>query len=110
MNMKPGINVPNCLFPTVEELGELEKQALTPCENRKEVGTTASYYSLPSGARELQDIISYLDCNAQLGEIGRAWMRYGKCGHSPKMRDINKIIFYAREEKKRLLKYEQSST
>ncbi len=72
----------------------------------KEEGSTASYYELPEGSKEFQDIISYLDCNAQMGEIGRAWMRYGKCSHSPKLRDINKIIFYAQEEKKRLLKYD----
>jgi len=76
---------------------------------KKEDGSTAAYYELPPAAKELQDVISYLDCNAQMGEIGRAWMRYGKCDHSPKLRDINKIIFYAEEEKKRLLKYEQPS-
>lgn len=69
-------------------------------------GTTASYYELPPDAKELQDIISFKDMNAQMGEIFRATMRYGEVAHSAKMRDINKIIFYATEEKKRLEMYE----
>jgi len=70
-------------------------------------GSTASYYELPEGAKELQDIISAKDMNAQMGEIFRACMRYGEVEHSPKLRDIRKIIFYAQEEEKRLLKYEK---
>lgn len=69
-------------------------------------GSTAHYYEIPIGTYELQDLISYLDCNAQMGEIGRAWMRYGKCPHSSKKRDLEKIIFYAQAELKRLEKYE----
>ncbi len=69
-------------------------------------GSTAHYYEIPIGTYELQDLLSYLDCNAQMGEIGRAWMRYGKCPHSSKKRDLEKIIFYAQAELKRLEKYE----
>ena len=69
-------------------------------------GTTASYYELPPEARELQDVISYKNMNSQIGEVFRACMRYGEVEHSSKLRDINKILFYAREEKKRLERYE----
>lgn len=69
-------------------------------------GSTANYYELPSGAKELQDIIAFLNCNSQMGEIGRAWMRYGRCPHSPRERDLKKIIFYAKAELDRLAKYE----
>jgi|GEM_PF-2086759 len=65
-------------------------------------GSTASYYELPAGATELQDLISAHDMNAQMGEIGRAWYRYGRCPHSPKLREVKKIIFYAEAELKRL--------
>lgn len=65
-------------------------------------GSTASYYELPAGARELQDLISHLNLNAQLGEIMRACYRYGRVQHSPKIRDIKKILFYAEAELKRL--------
>ena len=68
-------------------------------------GSTASYYELPDGANELQDIIAYKNMNAQIGEIFRACMRYGQVEHSPQLRDIKKIIFYAEEEKKRLEMY-----
>jgi hypothetical protein len=69
-------------------------------------GATASYYELPEEAKELQDIIAYKNMNAQIGEIFRACMRYGEVEHSPMKRDIKKIIFYAKEELKRLEKYD----
>ena len=65
-------------------------------------GTTAKYYELPDHAEELQDLISYKNMNAQIGEIFRSCYRYGQVSHSDKMRDINKIIFYAEAEKKKL--------
>lgn len=69
-------------------------------------GSSASYYSFPSNITELQGLISFLNCNAQLGEIGRAWMRYGRCPHSSRKRDLEKIIFYAQAELERIAKYE----
>ena len=69
-------------------------------------GSSASYYTLPPSANEFQDLISLLNCNAQLGEIGRAWYRYERCPHSDRIRDLNKIIFYAEAELNRIAKYE----
>jgi len=71
----------------------------------KSDGSTAKYYELPAGARQLQDLISYKNMNAQMGEILRATYRYGEVAHSEKLRDINKILFYAQAEKERLQKY-----
>lgn len=68
-------------------------------------GSTSSYYVLPDGAKELQDLISFRNMNAQLGEIFRAAYRYGLCPHSPRRRDIKKIIFYAQAELDRIDKY-----
>jgi hypothetical protein len=65
-------------------------------------GSTASYYELPKVASELQDLISYKNMNAQIGEIFRACYRYGQVAHSPEIRDIKKILFYANAELKRL--------
>lgn len=65
-------------------------------------GSTASYYVLPEGARELQDLISARDMNAQIGEIFRACYRYGLCRHSDQLRDAKKILFYAQAEVARL--------
>jgi len=68
----------------------------------KSDGSTAKYYELPKGATELQDLISYKDLNAQIGEIFRACYRYGEVAHSDKLRDAKKIKFYAEAEIKRL--------
>ena len=65
-------------------------------------GATASYYEIPAGATQLQDLISDRDMNAQIGEIFRACYRYGMVEHSPKKRDIKKILFYAAAELERL--------
>lgn len=65
-------------------------------------GSTASYYELPSNCRELQDLISHRDMNAQIGEIFRACYRYGRVEHSDRLRDARKIKFYAEAEIRRL--------
>lgn len=65
-------------------------------------GSTADYYVLPKRAKQLQDLISYRNMNAQLGEIFRATYRYGEVAHSDEERDLKKIIFYAKAELKRV--------
>jgi len=65
-------------------------------------GATASYYELPAGATQLQDLISDRDMNSQIVEIFRACYRYGRVSHSDKLRDARKILFYAQAEVKRL--------
>jgi len=73
-------------------------------EKEKSDGSTASYYELPDGASELQDLISDRNMNAQIGEIFRECYRYGRASHSDEMRGIKKILFYANAELKRLEK------
>ena len=80
--------------------GDAKREALGVTSD----GSTASYYELPEGATELQQLISHRDMNAQIGEIFRACYRYGMVSHSPKIRDIKKIIFYAQAELERLQK------
>ena len=65
-------------------------------------GSTASYYQLPPGCTELQDLISYRNMNAQDGEIFRAIYRKGRASHSDELRDAKKVLFYAEAEVKRL--------
>ncbi|MGB1974994.1 MAG: hypothetical protein ACPHQD_13235 [Vibrio toranzoniae] len=65
-------------------------------------GSSADYYLLPKEAKQLQDLISHKDMNAQIGEIFRACYRYGEVQHSKKLRDAKKIKFYAEAEIKRL--------
>lgn len=71
----------------------------------KSDGSTASYYELPDQAMELQELISYKNMNAQMGEIFRATYRYGEVEHSEKIRDAKKIKFYIEAEIKRLEQY-----
>ena len=65
-------------------------------------GSTAKYYELPSRAKELQDLISHKNMNAQIGEIFRSCYRYGQSSHSNELRDAKKIKFYIDAEIKRL--------
>ena len=67
-------------------------------------GSTADYYELPEGSRELQELISHRNMNAQIGEIFRACYRYGIASHSDCLRDAKKMRFYADAEVKRLEK------
>ena len=68
----------------------------------KSDGSTASYYALPPDSKELQDLISYKNMNAQIGEIFRECYRYGQASHSDEVRGIKKILFYAQAELKRI--------
>lgn len=68
-------------------------------------GSTADYYTLPTAATELQDLISYRNMNAQDGEIFRAIYRKGRASHSDALRDAKKVLFYAQAEVDRLEKY-----
>jgi hypothetical protein len=65
-------------------------------------GSTASYYELPEGAEQLQDLISHKNLNGQLAEIFRECYRFGEASHCDELRGIKKILFYAEAEKKRL--------
>ena len=65
-------------------------------------GSTASYYELPRGAKELQDLISHRNMNSQIGGIFRACYRMGRAAHSDELRDAKKILFYAKAEVARL--------
>lgn len=77
------------------------KEANVSYSNKSD-GSTASYYELPKGATQLQDLISHKNMNAQIGEIFRACYRYGEVEHSPCLRDAKKIKFYIDAEIARL--------
>jgi len=82
--------------------GNAQQESIMQALAGRSDGSTASYYELPAGAKELQDLISYKDMNAQIGEIFRATYRYGQSSHSDKLRDAKKIKFYIDAEIKRL--------
>ena len=84
--------------PPLIKCGDIYKQYADTVSD----GSTASYYSLPANATELQDLISHRNMNAQIGEIFRACYRYGIASHSNQLRDAKKIKFYAEAEIARL--------
>jgi len=73
-------------------------------------GSTASYYVLPARCKQLQDLISHRNMNAQDGEMFRALYRKGLASHSDELRDAKKILFYAQAEVKRLESIENGLT
>lgn len=76
-----------------------------PPEMKISDGSTASYYELPPGATELKHLIWFKNMNAQVGEIFRSAYRLNDCPHSDAIRNLNKIIAYAEQEKERLMTY-----
>lgn len=76
-----------------------------PKSSNKSDGSSADYYKLPPKAAELQDLISYKNMNAQVGESFRSLYRYGESSHSDQLHDAKKVIFYMQAEVKRLQLY-----
>ena len=89
-----------------EETNAAQGASKAPVPERGSVnvsdGSTALYYELPKGAKELQDLISHKNMNAQIGEIFRSTYRYGESSHSDCLRDAKKIRFYIDAEIRRL--------
>ena len=81
-----------------------EQPSMVPPTREISDGSTAENYQLPEGARELQDIISHKNMNAQVGEVFRTAYRYGGAAHSDMLRDARKMKFYIDAEIKRLEK------
>ena len=92
---------PMALEKRLEEIAPVVAITSPPAASVSD-GSTASYYELPEGATELQDLISFKDMNAQMGEIFRGTYRYGQASHSDRLRDAKKIKFYIDAEIKRL--------
>ncbi len=95
------LTVPWRTFTTVSSDSTLIGK-LPPIGEAVSDGSTASYYELPTGCTELQNLISHKDMNAQIGEIFRSCYRYGESSHSTKLRDAKKIKFYIDAEIARL--------
>lgn len=56
----------------------------TKAKKEKSDGSTAGYYDFPNGASTMQDLISYRNMNAQIGEVFRLCYVYGN-------QDLNNI-------------------
>lgn len=69
---------------------------------RSDGGSTPHQYSIPSDAKELQDLIEYRNMNFAVGNIFKACYRMGRKEGADELYDLNKIIFFAKREKKRI--------
>ena len=65
-------------------------------------GSTPRQYSIPSDAKELQDLIEYRNMNFAIGNIFKACYRMGLKEGADELYDLNKIIFFAEREKERI--------
>ena len=61
-------------------------------------GSTEDCYKVPDNAKELQDLIEHKSMNFSIGSIFEACYRLGECTHSDKIKDLQKIIFFANRE------------
>lgn len=58
-------------------------------------GGATSYYELPEGATELNDLIEHKQMIFALGNIFKACYRFGEKDSAAKIYDLNKIIYFA---------------
>lgn len=61
----------------------------------KSDGGSTTYYELPPGAKELNDLIEHKNMNFALGNIFKACYRFGEKDGAEKIYDLNKIIYFA---------------
>lgn len=104
MSIDPEGRCPKCL----EQVGSKD----TRCWNCgfefrptvKLTGLSSSYYTLPEGCKELQDLIEYRDMNFARGNCFKAIYRMGDKPGTDQIYDWEKIIWFANREIKRLKK------
>jgi hypothetical protein len=65
-------------------------------------GGSSEYYQLPSGARELLDLIEHKNMTFGVGNIFKACYRLGEKSGTNKAYDLRKIIFFAQRELDRI--------
>lgn len=68
----------------------------------KSDGGSTSYYDIPEGAKDLGDLVEYKDMNFNIGNIFKAAYRLGEKDGTDKVYDLNKIIYFAQRELKRI--------
>ena len=73
-------------------------------------GGSTSYYKLPVDAREVQDLIEYKNMNFAMGNVFKACYRLGECGHSERLRDLNKMKWFIEREISAELKKTEGGT
>ena len=69
---------------------------------KRREGWASDYYELPPNAKELGDLIEYKDMNFNVGNIFKAAYRLGDKEGVTEEYDLNKIIYFAERELKRI--------
>ena len=64
-------------------------------ETKTSDGGSTSYYHLPEGATELNDLIEHKSMSFALGNIFKACYRFGEKDGASRIYDLNKIIYFA---------------
>jgi len=64
----------------------------------KLTGGSSSYYQLPSGAKELGDLIEGKQMNFNIGNIFKACYRLGEKPNVDALYDLNKILWFVQRE------------
>jgi hypothetical protein len=75
-----------------------------PLADKKLTGLSSSYYELPEGCKELQDLIEYKSMNFARGNVFKAAYRLGDKPGTDQIYDWEKIIWFAQREIERLKK------
>jgi hypothetical protein len=87
------------------ELTDIEKyHAILAKRDAKLTGGSSSYYELPEGCKELQDLIEYKNMNFARGNVFKAAYRLGDKPGTDQIYDWEKIIWFAQREIERLKK------
>jgi hypothetical protein len=73
-------------------------------------GWTSTYYQLPEGAKEIQDLIECKNMSFAVGNIFKAAYRLGAKEGTTEVYDLDKIIWYAQREKARIEKEEKNES
>ena len=72
-------------------------------------GGSTSYYQLPEGATELNDLIEHKRMSFALGNIFKACYRFGEKDAASRLYDLNKIIYFAERLKRQVEDENRSS-
>ena len=76
----------------------------------KSDGGSTSYYELPEGASELQDLIEHKEMNFAVGNMFKACYRLGQKQGGDAEYDLKKIIWFAERELARMQSSVKSNT
>lgn len=78
------------------ELRKLDEENISKLsEGAVSDGGKTSYYELPKGATELNDLIEHKHMSFALGNIFKACYRFGEKAAAKRIYDLNKIIYFA---------------